>query len=197
MNKLNVYKTLRMVLIVALIVVAIFVVKKLYNENKTKKIAKKVLETIKIATENQENGKRIQTIDAEMEGYKVVGIIKISKIDLEYPILEKTNIESLNISITKFWGNEINEIGNVTLAGHNNLSGVMFGKIKKLVNGDIIELTDTQNVTLRYEVFYTKIIDPNDISCILPVEEGRREVTLITCTNGRANRYIVKAKEVK
>ena len=197
MNKLNVYKTLRMVLIVALIVVAIFVVKKFYNENRTKKLAKEVLETIKITTENQEIGETVQTIDTEMEGYKVVGIIKISKIDLEYPILEKTNIESLNISITKFWGNEINEIGNVTLAGHNNLSGVMFGKIKKLVNGDIIELTDTQNVTLRYEVFYTKIIDPNDISCILPVEEGRREVTLITCTNGRANRYIVKAKEVK
>lgn len=197
MNKLNVYKTLRIVLIIAIIVVAIFVVKKFYNENRTKKLAKEVLETIKITTENQEIGETVQTIDTEMEGYKVVGIIKIPKIDLEYPILEKTNVESLNISITKFWGNEINEIGNVTLAGHNNLSGVMFGKIKKLVNGDIIELTDTQNVTLRYEVFYTKIIDPNDISCILPVEEGRREVTLITCTNGRANRFIVKAKEVK
>lgn len=73
----------------------------------------------------------------------------------------------------------------------------MFGKIKKLVNGDIIELTDTQNITLQYEVFETKIIDPNDISCILPIEEGRREITLITCENGRANRFIVKAKEVK
>ena len=41
------------------------------------------------------------------------------------------------------------------------------------------------------------LIDPNDITCILPVEEGRREVTLITCTNGTANRFIVKAKEVK
>ena len=197
MNKLNVYKALRIVLIIIAIIVAIFVVRKFYKESKIENLAKEVLETIKTTTENSETGEVVQTIDAEMGGYKVVGIIKIPKIDLEYPILDKTNVESLNISITKFWGNEINEIGNVTLAGHNNLNGVMFGKIKKLSNGDIIELTDIQNITLKYEVFETKVIDPNDISCILPIEEGRREVTLITCTNGRSNRFIVKAKEVK
>ncbi|MGN1310849.1 MAG: sortase [Clostridia bacterium] len=197
MNKLNIYKALRVVLVIIAIVVAILVARKFYKESKTENLAKEVLETIKTTTENSETGEVVKTIDAEMGGYKVVGIIRIPKIELEYPILEKTNVESLNISITKFWGNEINEIGNVTLAGHNNLSGVMFGKIKKLVNGDIIELTDTQNITLQYEVFETKIIDPNDISCILPIEEGRREITLITCENGRANRFIVKAKEVK
>ena len=122
MNKLNFYKALRIVLIIAIIVVAIFVVRKFYNENKTEKLAKDVLETIKTTTEETENGEVVQTIDAELGGYKVIGIIKIPKIELEYPILEKTNTESLNISITKFWGNEINEIGNVTLAGHNNFS---------------------------------------------------------------------------
>lgn len=196
MNKLKIYKALQILLIIAAIVVGFCVVRKFYIENKTKSLAKEVLTTIK-TTQSSEVEETTQRIDAEMEGYKVVGIIKIPKIDLEYPILEKTNVESLNISVTKFWGNEINEIGNVTLAGHNNLSGVMFGKIDKLVNGDIIELTDIQNITLKYEVFDTKVIDPNDISCILPIEEGRREVTLITCTNGRANRFIVKAKEIK
>lgn len=122
MNKLNFYKALRIVLIIAIIVVAIFVGKKFYNENKTEKLAKDVLETIKTTTEETETGEVVQTIDAELGGYKVIGIIKIPKIELEYPILEKTNTESLNISITKFWGNEINEIGNVTLAGHNNFS---------------------------------------------------------------------------
>lgn len=197
MNKLNIYRALRIVLIVVAVVVAIFVAKKFYNEGKTENSAKEVLAEIKTTIETSEEVEAVQTIDAELKGYKVVGIIKIPKIDVEYPILEKTTVESLNISITKFWGNEINEIGNVTLAGHNNFSGVMFGKIKKLTIGDIIELTDTQNVTLQYEVFETKIIDPNDISCILPIEEGRREITLITCENGKANRFIVKAKEVK
>lgn len=197
MNKLNIYRVLRIVLIVVAAIVTVFVAKKFYNEGKTENSAKEVLAEIKTTIETSEEVEAVQTIDAELKGYKVVGIIKIPKIDVEYPILEKTTVESLNISITKFWGNEINEIGNVTLAGHNNFSGVMFGKIKKLTIGDIIELTDTQNVTLQYEVFETKIIDPNDISCILPIEEGRREITLITCENGKANRFIVKAKEVK
>lgn len=197
MNKLNIYRVLRIILIIIAIVVAVFVVKKFYNEGKTENSAKEVLAEIKTTIETSNEEAAVQTIDAELKGYKIVGIIKIPKIDLEYPILEKTTVESLNVSITKFWGNEINEIGNVTLAGHNNFSGVMFGRIKKLVIGDIIELTDAQNVTLQYEVFETKIIDPNDISCILPIEEGRREITLITCENGKANRFIVKAKEIK
>ncbi len=195
MKKIKVYKAILVLLIIAAVIVAVFVVRKFYKSNQTENEAKSVVEEIKenLNTQNESEAH----IDAELGGYKVIGIIRIPKINLEYPILEKTNTESLNISITKFWGNEINEIGNVTLAGHNNLNGVMFGKIKKLSNGDIIELTDIQNITLKYEVFETKVIDPNDISCILPIEEGRREVTLITCTNGRSNRFIVKAKEVK
>lgn len=195
MKKIKVYKAILVLLIIAAVIVAVFVVRKFYKSNQTENEAKSVVEEIKenLNTQNESEAQ----IDAELGGYKVIGIIEIPKINLEYPILEKTNTESLNISITKFWGNEINEIGNVTLAGHNNLNGVMFGKIKKLSNGDIIELTDIQNITLKYEVFETKVIDPNDISCILPIEEGRREVTLITCTNGRSNRFIVKAKEVK
>ena len=94
-------------------------------------------------------------------------------------------------------GNKINEIGNVTLAGHNNLNGTLFGKIKKLENGDVIELTDIQNVTLKYKVFKKYSVDPNDITVILPEQENVREITLITCTNGNKNRLIIKAREEK
>ena len=88
------------------------------------------------------------------------------------------------------------KIGNVTLAGHNMLNGTMFGKIKDLQEGDIIELTDVQKVTLQYEVYKKYVTDPNDISCILPEKENVREITLITCTNGNKNRMIVKAIEI-
>ena len=137
----------------------------------------------------------IQEIDEQIEGHKVVGIIKIPKINLEYPILETTSKETLNLSITKFWGNKINEVGNVTLAGHNNLNGTMFGKTKNLDIGDIIELTDIQNTTLKYKIFKKYVVDPNDITVILPEHEGVREITLITCTNCNKNRLILKAQE--
>lgn len=195
--KLKVYKILLTILIISALIVSFFVVKKYVEMNTVENQAKEVLENISIEKQNSNNNEPINEIKQEIQGNKVVGIIKIPKIELEYPILETTSVETLKLSITKFWGKQINEIGNVTLAGHNNLSGTMFGKTKKLEIGDIIELTDIQNVTLKYEIFDKFVIDPNDISCILPVEEDTREVTLITCTNGNKNRLILKAREIK
>lgn len=193
MNKIKLYKILLLLLILATIVVSILIAIKYIGIYKNEKNAKQVITNISKAL--QENDNVTAEINEQIQGYKVVGIIKIPKIELEYPILEKTSKETLNLSITKFWGNRINEIGNVTLAGHNNLNGTMFGKLKKLEEGDIIELTDIQNVKLNYKVFKTYVIDPNDITCILPEQEGVREITLITCTNGNKNRFIVKARE--
>lgn len=194
MNRILAYKIILIILIISIVIVSLIIGVKFLKEYKNETDAKEVIASI---NEKFDNSTEVITeINEEIKGNKVIGIIKIPKVELEYPILETTTKETLNLSITKFWGKEINEIGNVTLAGHNNLSGVMFGKIKKLEDGDIIELTDIQNTTLKYKVFKTYIIDPNDISCILPEEENTREVTLITCTTGGKERYIVKAREI-
>ena len=197
MKKITVYKTILVMLVITALVLAIFIIKKYIEGNKIENNIQLVLQEIK--KEKQSNPNQIDVIkeiDEEIEGYKVVGIINIPKINIEYPILEKTNKESLKLSITKFWGEKINQKGNVVLAGHNNLNNKMFGKIDKLENGDIIELTDSQMVAVEYQVFDKYIIDPNDINCIFPVEENTREVTLITCTNRDKNRLVVKAREI-
>lgn len=193
MSKIKIYKMILICLIIAAIIVGTLVAIKYFNLYKNETEAKQVIANINEEFKNSDEP--IKEINQEIQGHKVVGIIKIPKIELEYPILETTSKETLNLSITKFWGNQINEIGNISLAGHNNLNGTMFGKTKKLEVGDIIELTDMQNVTLKYKIFKMYVIDPNDISCILPEQEGTREVTLITCTNGNKNRLIVKARE--
>ena len=195
--KLKVYKILLVILIISAVIVSFLVITKYINMSKVENEAKQIIENINVEIQSNNNNEPITEIKQEIQGNKVVGIIKIPKIELEYPILETTSVETLKLSITKFWGNQINEIGNVTLAGHNNLSGTMFGKTKKLEIGDIIELTDIQNVTLKYEIFDKYVIDPNDIRCILPIKEDTREVTLITCTNGNKNRLIIKAREIK
>ena len=197
MKKITVYKTILVMLVITALVLATFIIKKYIEGNKIESNIQSVLQEIK--KEKQSNPNQIDVIkeiDEEIEGYKVVGIINIPKINIEYPILEKTNKESLKLSITKFWGEKINQKGNVVLAGHNNLNNKMFGKIDKLENGDIIELTDSQMVAVEYQVFDKYIIDPNDINCIFPIEENTREVTLITCTNRDKNRLVVKAREI-
>ena len=196
MKKITVYRIILVILVITALVLVVFVIKKNVESNKIENNTQSVLQEIKKEKESNPNDiDVIQEIDQEIEGYKVVGIINIPKINIEYPILEKTNKESLKLSITKFYGEKINQIGNVVLAGHNNLNNKMFGKMDKLENGDIIELTDSQMVTIKYEVFDKYIIDPNDISCIYPVDENSREVTLITCTNRDKNRLIEKARE--
>lgn len=197
MKKITVYKIILVILVITAIILAGFVIKKQIESKKVEDNTKTVLQEIK--KENKSNPEQIdviQEIDQKIGEYKVIGIINIPKISIEYPILEKTNKESLDLSITKFWGEKINQKGNVVLAGHNRLNNTMFGKIDKLENGDIIELTDSQMVTVKYQVFDKYVIDPNDIDCIFPIEENTREVTLITCTNRDKNRLVVKAREI-
>ena len=134
--------------------------------------------------------------------YKIIGIVKIPKINIEYPILDIGDIDPesakspMKISIIKYWGENVNDYGNLSIAGHNNKSGTMFGKTKNLTNGDIVELTDLKGQTIQYSIYSIFVTDPNDVSILLPKEEKIREVTLITCTNGNKQRLILKAKEI-
>lgn len=197
MKKITVYKIILVILVIAAIFLATLIAKKNIESRNFENNAQAVLQEIKKEKTTDPNQiDVIQEIDEEIGGYKVIGIINIPKIEIEYPILEKTNKESLDLSITKFFGEKINQKGNVVLAGHNRLNNTMFGKIDKLEKGDIIELTDSQMVTVKYQVFDKYIVDPNDISCIYPVDENAREVTLITCSNRDKNRLIVKAREI-
>lgn len=186
-TNINIYDiVLKILVVIALIVLVAICIK--YGKNKVnEKNLKEVISHIET--------KDFETID-EINGYKIVGIIEIPKIGIKYPILSETNKESMKISITKFWGNQINSIGNVTLAGHNNRDGTMFGKTKKLQEGDIINLTGVDKKTVSYKIFKTYIIEPNDVSCVKSIEPGTREITLITCTNGNKNRLVTKAREI-
>ena len=192
--QIKLLKVLLLILIIAAIVVATLIGTKFNNESVNERELKEIIASIQYQEDN--STEIVPTIDVEIDGTRVVGIIRIPKINLEYPILERTDTETLNRSLTKFWGNRINEIGNVAIAGHNNLSGRFFGRLNNLEIGDKIELVDAQNVELIYEVFDIFVTNPDDISVVFPVEEGTREITLITCINGNVNRLIVRAREI-
>ena len=122
--------------------------------------------------------------------------IEIPKLNLQYPIIDRTDESAMKVSITKFWGNNVNDIGNFSMAGHNNLDGTMFGGTKNLEVGDIIKMTDLSGHTIDYKIFDKYIIDPNDVECVKSIQGNTREITTITCKNGRSNRLVLKAREV-
>ncbi len=163
------------------------------NEDKLSAVVAQI-ESINTDTSgiSEENKQELIKVD----GYDVEGIIEIPKINIKYPIVSTTSDEAMKVGITKFWGTNINDIGNYTMAGHNYKNGTMFGKTKYLEVGDRIKMTDLHLNTVEYEIFKIYTIDPDDVTCVESVEPNTREITLITCTNGHKNRLITKAREI-
>ena len=198
--ELKIYKAIfYMLLIVAIVVIGMIIYKYVCESVNEKESQDAVAAFSNIDfSENEEESES----QLEYKGYKVIGIVKIPKIDIEYPILDIGDIDPesakapMKISIIKYWGENVNDYGNLSIAGHNNKSGTMFGKTKKLEIGDIVELTDLTGQTIQYSIYDIFVTDPNDVSILLPKDENIREVTLITCTNGNKQRLILKAKEI-
>lgn len=158
--------------------------------------------------QNQEPQNQVETgISPNGYKYAIVGRINIPKINVNYPILEgltartdeeevKETEELLKISPCKFWGPDINEVGNYCIVGHNYRNKRFFSKVPTLTNGDVIEITANRK-TVSYSVYNMYKVIPEDNSCTTQETDGRKEITLITCTDDSKQRVIVKAREIK
>lgn len=120
--------------------------------------------------------------------------IKISKINLDAPILEGTEKEILRRAVGHFKTTPLVN-GNVCLAAHNRgYKYNYFQEIKKLEIGDIITY-ETVNGIKEYKVISNKVIEETDLSAIENTKENR--LTLITCEeNKREYRRCIQAKEI-
>ena len=136
------------------------------------------------------------TYKVDGKTYEMVGSINIPSINVDYPILSETSDSLLKVSVCKFWGSNPNEVGNLCIAGHNYRNKRFFSKVPTLSVGDIIEITDLNKKTLKYSVYDKYTVDPEDTSCTSQITNGKKIVTLITCTNDSKQRVIVQAKEV-
>ena len=135
-------------------------------------------------------------IEKTYKGYHVCAKLEIPSISLVTNVLKNYSTSALNVSVTKFWGVEPNQIGNFCVAGHNFKNRNMFRNLKKLNIGDRLFVTDEKIGKVEYEIFDIYKVFPEDTSCLTPSIADEREVTLITCTTDSKQRIIVKAKEV-
>ena len=150
----------------------------------------------------QQNKEQIE-YKTVVNGYNctTVATISIPKINVNYPILKgETGSEAetealLKSSPTEFCGNGANKVGNFCVVGHNYRNTRFFSKVPTLVNGDIIEIT-ANGETVQYSVYDKYTVDPSDVSCTSQKTNGKREITLITCTDDSKQRVIVKAREI-
>ena len=134
--------------------------------------------------------------DSKGNTYSIVGVINIPKINSKYPILAETSDALLKVSVCKFWGSNPNEVGNLCLVGHNYRDSRFFGKVPTLVVGDVVEITDLEGKTLKYSVYDIFTVYPTDTKCTSQLTQGKKEVTLITCTDNGKQRVVVKCTEI-
>lgn len=126
----------------------------------------------------------------------VIGIIEIEKIKINYPILSNESEELLKISPCRFAGPMPNEIGNLCIAGHNYKDKRFFGRLKELDVNDKITIYDLSGNSLDYYVFEKTKINSKDISCTSQETSGEKIISLITCTNLKDERLLIKAKQM-
>ena len=151
---------------------------------------------------NKDNEKKkIKYITASNgKRYPSVGRIEIPKIGVNYAILAQTSgdtlVDWLKVSPVMFWGVYPNEVGNLSIAGHNYRNKRFFSKVPTLKKGDRIRITDASGKKVNYTVFDKYEVDPKNTDCIndVPGKENKRVVTIITCTNDSKKRVIVQAE---
>lgn len=152
-----------------------------------------------IEEENDEYGvSRIPEENSEekqIDDNLVLGTIEIPKIGISYPVISTTTAEYLKIAPTKLAGVGLNEKGNCSIIGHNYEDDRFFSKLGELSKDDVIYIKEKEGKKIVYSVTEKKEISANDISCLEQNSNGKRQVTLITCTNVKNKRLIVKCEE--
>ena len=146
---------------------------------------------------HQEDVVEESNIPNEVNGFKVLGQIVMEKIDVTQNILSKTNSKSLQSGVTKFYPPDLNlnEPGNFCIAGHNWKSKLK--RLNEMEIGDLFYIIDKEtNSKVYYKIYDKYTCNPNDLSCLDQNNNGKREVTLITCNPGGLTRLICKAREV-
>lgn len=163
----------------------------------TQDVAKETVEEKDEVEEIPESNKPAVSVYVDKKGneYSYIARVIIPKIEVDYPIFEEWNYELLKVSICKFHGANPNEVGNMCLIGHNFWNKRFFSRIMNLENGDIVQIQELDGTTVEYEVYDIHLVDPKNIDDTTQMTDGRKEVTLITCTKDSSQRVIVKCKE--
>ena len=133
------------------------------------------------------------------KGYTVVGTMKIQAINLEYPIFEEITTKALETGLIALYpnGDNINQVGNTVIIGHNYRNGMFFSNLKKLSNGAKIYIKDFRGTTLTYEVYNKFEAAATDKSFYTRDTNGLAEITLSTCTDASNDqRTILFAKQI-
>ena len=134
-------------------------------------------------------------VQMKYRGFDVAGKIEIPKIKSKYPVLSVATLSSMKVSIGIIYGPGLNKVGNTVLMGHNYRNGALFSNNSKLNIGDYVYITDMTGKKIRYVIYNKYITATTDFDYAIRNTEGRREISMASCTDDSKSRLIIWAKE--
>lgn len=199
MRNFTVFKVLFFLAFLGLFCFTLLFVYYIYDVGKRDNVSKELASTYSISYLYSDFPSYSTNLDNYSQPKKndpfVIGIIKIDKLKLDYPILSKSSEELLKIAPCRFAGPLPNEVGNLCIAGHNYIDNTFFAKISSLEYGDIIDIYANNGSHVSYSVFEKKEVSSDDMSCTFQNTNGKRVVTLMTCNSIKQTRIIITAYE--
>ena len=130
------------------------------------------------------------------KGYTMIGTIHIPKTNIRYPIVDKITTKSMTVAVAYLYGPGLNQIGNTVIVGHNYRNKSFFSNNKKLSEGDRIYITDATGEAFEYKVYEKYETSDTDFEYATRDTNGKREISLSTCTQDPKVRLVIWAKEV-
>ena len=202
MKKLLFFKIVLLISIIGVIIFSLLFVLYIYDITQINKTSKKLADSFSLSYLYSNNPayftsseiSEISKIKSSPD-YFVIGIIKIDKLKLDYPILSEVSDELLKIAPCRFAGPLPNNIGNLCIAGHNYIDNTFFARISSLEYGDEIDIYGIDGNLVKYYVFDKKEVDSSDTSCTSQETLGKRMITLMTCNSIKQTRIIIQALE--
>lgn len=199
-KKFTLYKFIFFICLSCTIVFSYFFVKFLINIKTKEKHAESLANQFTLSslysnsTDYTTNLNQSNTVEDTGEADPfVIGVIKIDKIKIDYPILSSTSDELLTVAPCRFAGPMPNEVGNLCIAGHNYIDNTFFAKITNLDKDDEIAIFDLNGQMVNYYVTEKFEIENNDFSCTTQETNGEKWLTLMTCNSIKGTRIIVRA----
>jgi LPXTG-site transpeptidase (sortase) family protein len=128
---------------------------------------------------------------------QLLGILEIPQIQLKVAIFDKATEAHLNKGVARVLAQaNLSGEGNLSIAGHRDS---FFRHLGQLVEGDTMQVNDTEGNTFSYRIVKTWIVQPSDTYVLN--KTAKSSLTLITCypfyfVGSAPERYIVRAERI-
>ncbi len=122
----------------------------------------------------------------------VTAVVDIPRINLRAEVVEGTDAKTLKVYAGKF-DHAVNpgQIGNFSVAAHNNIDTELFRNLHKIKIGEKIRVV-TKTGEYYYKVTKKFVVLPTAYE--VTDHTDKAEITLITCTQGNKKRLVVKGE---